>query len=708
MWTFWETWRQAVRRWREDERFRESKRVRVAIWVSLALAMYWLLLGSVLPPRYHFKVGQTSPVTIVAPTTAVDTAATEQARAAAVKRVPKQYVQSQAVEIEALNQVDQLFTTAEQVVTDKTMSRTQRLDSLLAVAPRKLDVATLKLLLTVKPSQLAMLQNVCDRIVHTLLDVPFNESLMEEASLLVDRQLLNYSLDRVSQNIVQNVVLSVLRPNMIYQAEATRAAQEQAARSVPPILIHEGQVIVERNGVITPRVLQQLQDVGLLSSNRPNYAMSAGFALYILLSVGLLAAYVEQRSARRRLDNLMLVVLGLVLVMMSVLISVTKTIINDGGPSSIAYLVPVSLGPMLITVLMDASVAVVVAFYLSLLYGAALDFGYWFTVLGFVGSLVGAYSVAKVTHRGTFMRAGFFVSGMNALVILAMNLLQHNSEIDVHAVSLEFGLGLLNGIASAVLTMGILPFLESAFGLLTAIHLLELSNPNHPLLRKLLLEAPGTYHHSLIVGNLAEAAAELVGADPLLCRVGAYYHDVGKTKRPMFFVENQMTKENPHDKIAPSLSHLIITSHVSDGLRMLEEAGLPKPIREICATHHGTTILWYFYNKAREMDKTGTVKVDDFRYPGPKPKTRECAIVMICDAVEAAVRSMSRPTPNRVEGVIRKIIRDRLEDGQLDECDLTLQDLDAMVGAFMKTLKGIYHARIEYPDLDKIRKEVGR
>ncbi|GMA56136.1 hypothetical protein GCM10025858_06390 [Alicyclobacillus sacchari] len=363
---------------------------------------------------------------------------------------------------------------------------------------------------------------------------------------------------------------------------------------------------------------------------------------------------------------------------------------------------------MLITVMMDSSLAVVASFYFSFLLGAALNFNYDFVFYGFVGSLVGAYSVARVTSRGTFMRAGFFVSLMNIGSVLALYLLQANRSTDLHSLSLHVGLAALNGIFAAILAMGILPFFESAFGLLTPIRLLELSNPNHPLLRKVLLEAPGTYHHSLIVGNLAEAAAELVGADPLLCRVGAYYHDVGKTKRPMFFVENQMTKDNPHEKVAPSLSHLIITSHVSDGLEMLKQAGLPKPIQDICATHHGTTILWYFYNKAKEQDKNGTVKVDDFRYPGPKPKTRECAIIMICDAVEAAVRSMARPTPNRVEGVIRKIIRDRLQDGQLDECDLTLQDLDAMVGAFMKTLKGIYHSRIEYPDIDKLRKEVAK
>ncbi|MCL6637520.1 MAG: HDIG domain-containing protein, partial [Alicyclobacillus sp.] len=438
-----------------------------------------------------------------------------------------------------------------------------------------------------------------------------------------------------------------------------------------------------------------------------NFAAAFGFALLLAVCVALLATYLERRSPRRRLDNLALLIFVLLLVLMGIVVCVAKAMVNAGGPQSTAYLVPTSMGAMLIAVLLDASLALFASFFLAVWFGAAFGLDYWLTVLSFVGSLVGIYALAKVTSRGAFMRAGFLVAAVNVLTVLSMACLG-GDETDVAATSLRLGLGALNGVLSAILTLGILPFFESAFGLLTPIRLLELSNPNNPLLKKLLMEAPGTYHHSLIVGNLAEAAAEQVGADPLLCRVGAYYHDVGKMRRPLFFVENQMTKDNPHDRIAASLSHLIITSHVSDGLEMLKKAGIPKPIRDFCATHHGTTILWYFYNKAKEADKNGTVKVDDFRYPGPKPKTRECAILMICDAVEAAVRSMSRPTPNRVEGVIRKIIRDRLQDGQLDECDLTLQDLDMMVGAFMKTLKGIYHTRIEYPDLDKIRKEVSK
>ncbi len=701
------SWNRSIRNFLDNPAFRNNIKVRIGVYIALCLLTYLVLIGSVLPPRYDFAVGQTSPVTIRAPITAVDTLATQRARQEAMDRVPKQYEQSTAVEEKAVASLKKLFATATQVVSDKSLSQAERLEELSAVAPEKVSQSTLQAMLGLDVRQLGLLQSVSLKITHDLLGAPFYEDSAQQAGLLVDRQLLSYDLDKVSRFIVQNVVESVLAPNMVYKPEATQKAREAAASEVPEVYIHEGEVIVSKNGIITPVVQSRLRDVGLYSSS-PSYGIFFGFALFIVVSIGLMAAYIERRPPRRKIDNLYLIILGLIILLMSVLIAVTKGIINSGGPTSSAYLVPISVGSMLITVLMDSSLAVVTSFYLSMLFGATLNYDYWFAFYAFISSMVGAYSVAKVTHRGTFMRAGFLVSGVNVFTVVTMHLLRSDHQADLHTLSLYTGLGVLNGLISAVLTMGILPFFESAFGLLTSIRLLELSNPNNPLLKKVLMEAPGTYHHSLIVGNLAEAAAEIVGADPLICRVGAYYHDVGKTKRPLFFVENQMTKDNPHDKIAPSLSHLIITSHVTDGLEMLEKAGLPKPIRDICATHHGTTILWYFYNKAKEADKNGTVKIDDFRYPGPKPKTRESAIVMICDAVEAAVRSMAKPTPNRVEGVIRKIIRDRLQDGQLDECDLTLQDLDVMVGAFMKTLKGIYHARIEYPDPDKIRKEVTR
>ncbi|QSO46105.1 HD family phosphohydrolase [Alicyclobacillus mengziensis] len=703
----WSKWMLAIRQLLDDDSFREGKRVRNGLYVALGVVLYIILVGTVLPPRYNFQLHQTSPVTIRAQITAVDTLKTQQNRDQAMQRVPPIYTQSTEVETGALQSADKLYQTATQVVTNTSLSTAARLQQLQAAAPKKVSPSTLQVLIGLDPQQIGLLQSVSDGIIKALLDQQFTQNSMSQASLLVDRQMLNYNLDHVSRLVVQDVVTSVLKPNMIYQKQATDKQRQLAAEQVPATYIHQGDVIVSKGEIISASIISELKDVGLYG-NQPHYGVLFGFALFMLIAVGLLRVYIEHRPVRRRVDNLRLLILTLILTLMSILILLTKDVINAGGPVSAAYLMPISMGAMLITVIVDASLAVVTCFYLSLLFGAAMGYDFWFTFIAVVGSLIGAYSVERVTHRGTFMRAGFLVSLMNMVAILAMQLLAPGDGLDFHQTWVRLGLGGLNGLVSAILTMGILPFFETAFGLLTPIRLLELSNPSNPLLKKLLMEAPGTYHHSLIVGNLAEAAAEIVGADPLICRVGAYYHDVGKMRRPMFFVENQMTKENPHDKIAPSLSHLIITSHVTDGLAMLEQAGLPKPIRDICATHHGTTILWYFYNKAREQDKNGSVKVDDYRYPGPKPKTRENAILMICDAVEAAVRAMPKPTPGRVEGVIRKIIRDRLQDGQLDECDLTLQDLDAMVGAFMKTLKGIYHSRIEYPDPDKIRKEVAK
>jgi len=246
--------------------------------------------------------------------------------------------------------------------------------------------------------------------------------------------------------------------------------------------------------------------------------------------------------------------------------------------------------------------------------------------------------------------------------------------------------------------IGLLPYLETAFSVTSMIKLLEMSNPNQELLRRLLMEAPGTYHHSIMVGNLAEAAAPAINAQPLLVRVGALYHDLGKTKRPYFFVENQTGYDNPHEKIAPSLSALIITSHIRDGVEMAREKKVPQSILDIMEQHHGTSLVRYFYSRALEEDREGAVHEDTFRYEGPKPQTKEAALIMLADTVEAGVRSLPDPTPGKIEGMVRKLIKDKLNDNQLEECDLTFRDLNLLAEAFSKSLVGIYHKRIEYPE----------
>jgi cyclic-di-AMP phosphodiesterase PgpH len=262
------------------------------------------------------------------------------------------------------------------------------------------------------------------------------------------------------------------------------------------------------------------------------------------------------------------------------------------------------------------------------------------------------------------------------------------------------GFAVLSGFLAAVLTIGLIPFFEEGFGILSSLKLIELSNPNHPLLRKLLMEAPGTYHHSIVVANLSEAACEAVEANGLLARVGAYYHDVGKTKRPHFFIENQMNIENPHDKIAPQLSKTIIIAHPYDGAEMLKKHHLPKEIIDIAEQHHGTTCLKYFYHKASQNSDKEVSEVD-FRYPGPKAQSKESAIVGIADAVEAAVRSLAKPTPVKIESLVNKIIADRVEDGQLNECDLTFKELEIISKTICETLQGMFHSRIEYPEETK-------
>ena len=306
---------------------------------------------------------------------------------------------------------------------------------------------------------------------------------------------------------------------------------------------------------------------------------------------------------------------------------------------------PVAFGAMLITLLLDSRLAILLTGFFAVIVGLVTGGRLGYAAVALTGGITATLSLGKVTQRSDVTRVGFLVGAANFATMVAFALIYDEMFLARHSY-----LGLLNGIISAILTIGFLPYLENIFGITSSIKLLELSNPNQPLLRRLLLEAPGTYHHSIIVGNLAEAAAEAIGADGLLARVGAAYHDVGKVRRPYFFVENQLGGDNPHDRISPSLSTLIITSHVKEGIELAKQYKLPAVLTDFIKQHHGDDLVKFFYHKAVESDKDGSVEETDFRYPGPKPQSKETAIVMLADSVEAAVRSLSRPTPGRIEG----------------------------------------------------------
>jgi putative nucleotidyltransferase with HDIG domain len=393
------------------------------------------------------------------------------------------------------------------------------------------------------------------------------------------------------------------------------------------------------------------------------------------------------------------IVLYGILFILTLLAAKGVTMIRLGSQAEITgligYLAPLAGGAMLITVLMDARLAVFTSFILSLLLGVMLDGQISFVVAGLAGSLAGVYSVSSLRDRASLIRGGIFVSAVNAVTILVLGLLNTS---DIATVVIGMGLGVAGGFLSSIMMLGFLPYLEALFGLTSSVSLLALANPNEPLLKRLLVDAPGTYHHSILVGNLAEAAAQAVNADPLLVRVGAYYHDIGKLTRPYFFIENQVGKDSPHEKIAPSLSTLIITSHVKDGMEQAREHKLPASVQAIIEQHHGTSLVAYFYQRAMESDHAEMVTEADFRYDSTKPRTKEAALVMLADSVEAAIRSLQKPTPGRLESLTRKIIKERLHDGQLDECDLTFKDLNTITDTFVQVLTGIFHSRIEYPE----------
>lgn len=358
------------------------------------------------------------------------------------------------------------------------------------------------------------------------------------------------------------------------------------------------------------------------------------------------------------------------------------------------YLVPITIASMLVTIAFDIETGLFLTIAASFLVGVLSGFKLDVAFVGISAGTVAAFSVRKVRHRHEFYRSIIYLSIVYFGIVYIIESLKLTPIADLWRHS---GLAVLNGFLSPVLTIGLLPLFESTFGLTTDITLLEFSDLNRPLLKRLALEAPGTYHHSIMIGTLAEEAAKSINANSLLARVGSYYHDIGKMLKPEYFVENQMGAKNKHEKLAPSMSALILEAHVKEGKELAEANGLPQCLIEFITGHHGNSVMSYFYEKAKKTENED-VNIEDYRYPGPKPISKEVAIVMLADSVEAASRTLEDPTPARIRGLVKKIIFSRFESGELDDCDLTLRDLHQIEESFIRVLTGIFHRRIAYPE----------
>lgn len=506
----------------------------------------------------------------------------------------------------------------------------------------------------------------------------------------------------VSAGVAQalNGLLEIsIRPNLVLDSAKLTKLEQQVRANVPDVVHRKNEILIAKNQVVTENDMKMLKELHLIVDESGIVKVFLSLAFFILFLIGIGFVYIVQFHPDLLQEERLLYLLLLLLLMVVGLIKVlTLTKIPI-----LAYLAPVGFAAMLAAVLIKREIAIMLTAIVSLLGGIIVEYNLALTIFYFVSGVIAVLTLYNFQRQRDLVRSGSILIVANLVTVAALNLL-FRSTFSYYSVLLAA----TNGFLSSVLAIGSLPFLENIFKITTPIRLLELSNPSNPLLRRLQIEAPGTYHHSIMVGNLAEAAAEGIGADALWVRVGSYYHDIGKIKRPYFFVENQFSLENPHEKLNPSLSTLIITYHVKDGVEIAREHGLPKKLIDIIEQHHGTDLVRYFYQRATEniQGEREILIEEDFRYEGPRPQTKEAALVMLADSVEAAVKALSKPSPAKVEGLIQKIIRERLEDGQFDECNLTLRDLNSIKNSFLKILGGMFHSRIEYPE--NVLKEMER
>jgi len=489
-----------------------------------------------------------------------------------------------------------------------------------------------------------------------------------------------------------------LKPNLIFNQKETEKRRAEAMESVPTTkgMVLKDERIIGSHERVTKAALEKIRSLALAKEDRDRLGRSwsllypiAGRLLFNVFVVALLATYLLFYRPKVFSNNRLLLLLALIVVGQMIITYLVRT---AAGASE--YLVPIAIAAMLTTILYDAELGGVMALAVALLFGNLEGFDLATTLVALVVGTAAAYSVTKVRHRREFYRPMVFIS---LGYIFSIGLIGMMRLTPFTIVAKDFGLGIVSGISAPIITSGILFIFEGLFHVTTDITLLELSDTNRPLLREMSLHAPGTYHHSINVGYMAEEAAESIGAHSLLARVASYYHDIGKLEKPEYYVENQTHgSRNPHDRLSPSMSSLILAAHIKDGVELAKKSRVPKAIVDVIEQHHGTSLMSYFYQRALDQGAGKEVQ-EAYRYPGPKPETKEAAIVMLADAVEATSRTLEDASPSRLKGLVTKIIQEKFAAGELDNCELTLKDLHSIGESFIHVLGGTFHQRVEYP-----------
>lgn len=692
-------------------------------WPGLAvMAVCYLLLtaGMVMatsPERFNLAVGDIAPKTITATKDVIDEVTTEARRERAAEAVLPTYREDEAAMLQVLTHLDDLFDDFEtiraygeglrggsipsaagaDVVIANGSFPEEDLDYALSLSGEmSLSNWQLQILMRTSASDLADLHANTRQAVRKQMESTIREGQIETSIAAIQRQVLPTTSSDLCLNIAIPAVRQALVPNMVIDQDATEAAREAARNEVEPTLYKSGQNIVIAGERVTTAELAMLEALGLLETGRFDMMMIAGVLLVGLLAMVSLLFHIVQFDYGQ-MTRLSSAVLLACVFLVTMVLSMAATRINP-------YFLPVAMVPLLCASLLSPSLAMIAntlaLILVSILTNSAnTSFAQqmlYIVVSGLLSAPVGVYIIGRLRQqRASVLVAGVAMAAVNFVGMVAIGLLTLG-EIKTIINNAVWAAG--GTMLAAVLCMGAQPILEGLFNLVTPFKLVELSNPNQPLLRRLLVETPGTYHHVIMVANLAEAAAEAIGADSLLTRVGAYYHDIGKLGRPLYFKENQLG-DNPHDRTDPRVSAQILIKHVSDGVAMARQARLPEAVVDFIAQHHGDTLTSFFYQKMLSMPGGEDAHETDFMYPGPRPKTRETAIVMLADTVEAAIRAGGDQPADVIERRVTELIRGKIDSGQLNDSPLRFADVQRIARAFTQVLIGIYHKRIEYPPL---------
>lgn len=655
---------------------------------AIIITFVVLTSGNFFGKKLSLEVGQIAPETIYAPFQVENELATTRKKALAEQGVKPVYTIDNSIKEEGKETLDLLFRYI-YAIKDSDIPEAYNIspvELLQMKSPIVLYEDEYGFLLDQDANTLDLLQTTCMNILESVLDAGVSE--VDKAAITVRELLDKTTLTGLHQKVANEIISSQIRVNQVVDEEATEKLRMQVTESIEPVYILQGEKIIGQGSRVTEESYQILQKVGYLDTDeKDKYTQYIGAFIILLVTLLFFLRYMSTSSFMKDFEfkqngllfMLYILSVGMIMIMSSV---------------SFIYL-PLAIAPMLIAILMRKDIAfifeIILLILAALVHKGDILFILYLLLTGSLSILI----ISGMQERKQMVKSAIILGLTYSIIYVGLKLVVGVS-LNTQLMSEALQAGLI-GILCVIVVVGSLPLWEAAFGFITPIQLLELTNPNQPILKRLLLEATGTYYHSLLVANLAESAADAIDANPLMARVGGYYHDIGKLQCVNYYKENQV-RDNPHDYMEPLKSAHIIRSHVTAGIALADEYKLPECIKDMILQHHGTSTMQYFYVKAKETDES--ISESEFTYPGPKPQTKEAALIMLADVVEATVRSMQHKigVELTVEDIVRRMVKQKLEEGQLDECPLYISDIEKIIHSFTRMLKGMYHERIEYPE----------